>query len=149
MWIALSPGPCYHREMKYFLGYLLFLVACNTPPMMEPEKAQVSRPEASTIAPNVSSIYTYFLIPSQALLDAEYDNLRNNLEYLSTPQSQLRKRAFEEAAGMIASMLDTKYGNHVQGEVLPSSQVIIVKSDQELDLSVLKDLIVDLDEEHD
>lgn len=103
----------------------------------------------SVAAETSQDLYTYFLIPSQPLLDAEYDNLRNDLENLGTPQSQLRRRAFEEAAGMIASILDAKYGEDVQGEVLPSSQVIIVKSAQELDLSILKDLIIDLDKECD
>jgi hypothetical protein len=140
-------GLRYYLKMRYFLGCLLILAACNTPPPVETEREP--RIEASDIAPNtsnVSSIYTYFLIPSQALLDAEYDNLRNNLENLGTPESQLQRMAFEGAVGMIASMLDTKYGEHVQGEILPSSRVMIIKADQELDLLLLKDLIVDLEE---
>jgi len=125
-------------------------MACSSeePTPVDPAKIDniIVAPETSQ---DVSTVYTYFLMPSQQLLDAEYDNLRNNLENLGTPETRLRQRAFEGAVGMIASMLDAKYGNHVQGEVLPSSRVIIVKADQELDLSLLKGLIIDLDGESD
>lgn len=150
--------------MRNSLGLgLLILGACTTAPPEPAEKAtsyawkdreaEIPRAvDSASIAPNTSrdaASYTYFLIPSQPLIDAEYNNLRNDLENLGTPENQLQRRAFEGAAGMIASMLDTKYGEHVQGEVLPSSRVMIIKADQELDLSILEDLIIDLGNSND
>ena len=129
---------------------LLLLVGCTTAPKLRTTSqaiAERSDHNDAAIAQITTVGYTYFLIPSQALLEAEYDIQRNMLENLPVEDSRLRRWAFEAAVGMIASTLDSKYGDHVDGEILPSSQVIIVRSDQEIDLSILKDLIVDLNGE--
>ena len=134
--------------MKILLSCLLFLVGC-TAAVVEPSVETSSETGSNAAAVESSQpattadigTHTYFLVPSQALLEAEYDNQRNKLENVGEQESQLRRWAFEDAVGMIGSMLEQKYGTHVQGEVLPCARMIIVKADQEIDMTLLKDLV--------
>lgn len=135
--------------MKTLLGGLLLLVGCTTAEVgsESPHHAEagIAEVDSARTADVGTTTRTYFLIPSQALIDAEYDIQRNRLENIGVSESQLHRWAFEEAVGMIGDMLDQKYGDHVQGEILPSTRMIIVKSDQDIDLSLLKDLVEDLE----
>jgi hypothetical protein len=137
--------------MKILLSCVLLLVGCTavvveTSPKPSVEASAVavesSQPgSAATVADIATTTHTYFLVPSRTLIEAEYDNQRNKLENVGVAESQLRRMAFEDAVGMIGSMLDQKYGTHVQGEVLPCARMIIVKADQEIDMALLKDLV--------
>jgi len=136
--------------MKILLSCLLFLVGCTavgvetsaeTSSEIGSNAAVVESSQSATTAEIGTTTHTYFLVPSQALIEAEYDNQRNKLENVGVAESQLRRLAFEDAVGMIGSMLEQKYGTHVQGEVLPCARMIIVKADQEIDMALLKDLV--------
>ena len=119
--------------------FVIVLMGCTAE--LEPEQTPESSPPIENISPTSSETHSYFIIPSQVLLEAEYDNQRNNLENLGIPERQLRKQAFEAALGLIGDLLDHKYGDIIQAEILPSAQVAIISADRELDLSILEGLI--------
>lgn len=120
---------------------LLFVLGCSAE--LEPEPPASSTAAGSPTASVTSETHSYFIIPSQALLEAEYDNQRNNLENLGIPEKQLRKQAFEAALGLIGDLLDHKYGDIIRAEILPSARIAIISADRELDLSILEGLIED------
>lgn len=137
-------------------GAVILLLGCAPSSSVEPRfsakastEARIDRLEDSEVSEASiasSESRTYFLIPTKLLLDSEYDELRNNLENFSLSEKQLRLRSFEEAVGLIGDLLDKKYGNTLQAEVLPSSRMVIITTTQNLDLSILRDLIENVDE---